>query len=63
MKKEEVENLSDEDLLSEWEQIKQAYKFGLPQSLSYQQNNILFANFVNVSSEITKRKLETKQKP
>lgn len=60
MSKQEVENLSDEDLKKEWEIIKQAYQLKLPANLSYHQNNILFANFVNVSQEMDKRKLNAK---
>lgn len=59
MSKAEVENLSDEDLKKEWEQIKLAYQNNLQKHLSYHQGNILFANFVNVSSEMDKRKFKT----
>lgn len=55
MSKDEVQNLSDEDLLKEWEKMKQTYKLRLPQNLSYQESNILFTDFVNVSSEINRR--------
>jgi len=61
MSKEEVQNLSNEDLLSEWVVIKAAFSSPLPQHLSNHQSLILFANFVNVSDEITKRGLD-KQK-
>lgn len=57
MSKAEIEALSDDDLIKEWEQIKIAYQNKLPLHLSYHQNNILFANFVNVSTEMDKRKL------
>lgn len=59
MSKSEVEALSDEDLKKEWEQIKVAYQHGLQKHLSYHQGNILFANFVNVSSEMNKRNFKT----
>jgi hypothetical protein len=57
MSQAEVQSLSDEDLKKEWEQIKIAYQMGLQKHLSYQQGNILFANFVNVSTELDKRKI------
>lgn len=63
MSKDEVQNLSDEDLLKEWEKMKQTYKLRLPQNLSYQESNILFTDFVNVSSEINRRYHTSDSKP
>lgn len=59
MSKAEVENLSDENLKAEWSMIKQAYQMGLPKHLSNHQSLILFANFVNVSNEMAKRKIKS----
>lgn len=57
MNQAEVIALSDKDLKKSWEAIKTAYRVGLPQILDNLQGLILFADFVNVSSEMDKRNL------
>lgn len=59
MSKKEVENLSDSDLINNWEQIKAMFKAGVQQNLTPKQGLILFADFVNISSEMHKRQIET----
>ena len=61
MSKDEVQKLSDEDLKSSWNQIVIAYNSSLPQCLSNHQSLILFADFVNVGDEMSKRGFETKK--
>jgi hypothetical protein len=59
MSRAEVEALSDEQLLDAWEQVRVAYQSSLPQYLSYHQSLVLFADFVNISTELKKRQLRT----
>lgn len=58
MSKAEVEALSDEDLIKAWNEIKAAFQANLPPHLSKQQGLIFFADFVNVSGEMSKRNLD-----
>lgn len=61
MSRAEVEALSDDDLKKQWEQIKVAYRSSLPQHLSDHQSLVLFADFINVSSEMDKRGIKTNE--
>ena len=59
MTKQQVEGLTNEDLQSQWVQIVQAFRLRMQLNLSHEQFNILFADFVNVGTEMDKRGINT----
>lgn len=54
----EVKALPDDKLLEAWEEIKTIFRMGAQEHFGKQQGLIFFVDFVNVSSEISKRGLD-----